>query len=523
MRIFDDLRDSLGNLRERAEDGTAEGNATSLNMPNKDRTEAYLAIHIIRFEQLIANRTYYVRARTVLTVQRNGPDVFSYEIQLADNRDFFDPTTFTIPPLIAEHPIDTRRAVSDWVEIELDTGVSDGEFDSAHRPDQYPLPERDWEITYDPLTQTLSWRFRTNQRGADGRLDQNVDQRFIARLIQDNTFVFTADLSSYNGLPVANREIILPESILRAFDQRRITLEILAGDKNITIPPGAFDTAQTRALQPGIGTYYRIALDNVSSGMPPLTTNTEFATAPKRLSVSATTPLRSANLTTFARPIILELPVGVHASPDGLRTGLFVADTNTASWRDTAGQFSFFANSLSTGVQTPTTFAGISRVTPPMAVPQSPANAPMQRVATRLTITDMTTFDPARNITSNEFNNIVNALITNRTTVTMNANIPAANMSSLTRARFAAPAELTREAGIDIMVRLYENRTKQILTPMTPEDSIPGIQNSTPAMRRNLRIAADLGFITGPLEPRGNLTMGEMMSMVDIIILDAGM
>ena len=523
MRIFDDLRDAMGNFNERAEAGTADGDVRALNLPNLDATEAYVAIHMIRFEELIANRTYFLRARTILTVQRGGPDIYSYEIQLADNEDFFEATTFIIPPLIAEHPFNTRRAYSVWVEIELDTGVSDGEFDSVHRPDQFPLPERDWEITYNPQTRTLTWRFRTNQRGEDGRLDQNVDQRFITRLIQDNTFMFTADLSEHRGYPVANREIIVPESILRTFDERGIVFEILAGDKNIQIPPGAFNTAQTRALQPGIGTYYRIALNSVSSGMPSLITNTSFATVPQRFSVTAMAPQRSANLTTFARPVMVELPVLTHMTPDGLRTGLFVADTNTASWRDTAGQFCFLANSLNSGIQEPTTFAGVSRMAPQMAVPQSPANAPMQRVATRMTITDMTTFEPSRNITQGEFNNIVNALITNQTSVTMGASLSAESERNLTGGRMLAPANLTRESGIDIMVRLYENRTRQRLTPMTPENSIPGIQNANPALVRNLRIAADVGFIAGPLEPHGRLTMGEMMSMVDIIILDAGM
>ncbi|MCL2224167.1 MAG: hypothetical protein FWB96_04260 [Defluviitaleaceae bacterium] len=527
MRIFEDLRDVMGNLTERAEAGAGDAGVRPLNMPNLDVTESYVAIHITRFENLIANRNYYIRARTILTVERDSPDVFSYEIQLADNEDFLDAVTFTIPPLVEMNPITMRRATSNWVNIEVGTGVSDGEFDSAHRPDQYPMPERDFEITYDPLTQSLIWRFRTNQRGADGRLDQNVDQRFITRLIQDNVFQYTIDLSNHNNMPIANREIIMPESILRAFDGRRIALEILAGDTNVVIPPGAFDTAQTRALQPGIGTYYRIAINNVDSGMPPLVTNTEFATVPQRFSVSAMTPQRTENLNTFARPVIVELPVERHTGPDGLRTGLFVNDPNTASWRDTQGQFSFFANSLSSGIQNPTTFAGISRVTPPMAVPQTPANAPavqaMERVATRFTLTDMTSFNPSHPVTANEFNNIVNALVTGNSSATMGATIPPANVSSLTRARLHAAADPTRETAMDIMVRLYENRTRQILTPMTPEDSVPGIQNANPALRNNLRKAADIGFITGPLEPNSRLTMGEMMNMVDIIIIDAGM
>jgi hypothetical protein len=526
MRIFDDLRDDMGNLTERADSGNAEGgSADSLNMPNIDVTDAYLAIHMIRFADLNANRRFYVRARTILTVRRDEADSYSYEIEISENEEFLDSIKFTIPPLVESDPINTRRAVSEWVNIELDTGFGDDEFDGVHRPDQYPLPERDWEISYNPVTQTLTWRFRTNQRGEDGRLDQNVDQRFITRLIQDRVFTFTADLSSFGGQPVANREIILPESILRAFDERRISFEILAGDKNIVIPPGALNTAQFRALQPGTGTYYHISLNSLQSGMPPLTPNTSFATIPNRLMIQARTPRRTENLTTFARPIEIVLPVETHMSPEGLRTGLFVADTNTASWRDTMGQFNFANNTLSFGVQTPTTFAGITRNAPPALIAQNQPNQSTQalnRVSARMTITDLTNFNPSREVTANEFNNIVNALVNNRTTATIGNQLTPAEARSLTNARLFAQ-NITHAAALDIMVRLYENRTRQILTPMTSAASIPGIQNASAAQHRNIRIAADLGMLTGPLEPNARLTMGDLMNMADIVITDSGM
>jgi hypothetical protein len=518
MRIFPDLRDENGNFNPRAEGGDSEGgDAEPLNMPNLSATEAYVAIHMVRFGDLNANRSFYVRGRTILTVRRGEADIYSYEIEISENEDFLDSTKFTIPPLESADPIDTRRAVSDWVTIELDTGFGDDEFDGVHRPDQYPTPERDFEITYDAATQTLIWRFRTNQRGEDGRLDQNVDQRFITRLIQERVFTYTVDLSEHGGRPVANREIILPETILRAFDERKINFEILAGEMNFNIPHGALNTAQMRNLQPGIGTYYHIAINSRQSGMPPLATNNSFATLPQRLAIQARTPLRTENLTTFAKPIEVVLPVENFVSPDGLRTGLFVADENSATWRDTQGRFSFANNTLTHGFQTPTTFAGITR-----NAPQN-ANDAMTRVSSRMTITDLTNFNPAREVSASELNNIVNALVNNRTSVTLGASLPADATRSLTNARLLAPQNLTREIALDIMVRLYENRTKQILTPMTTASSIPGLQNADAARHRNIRIAADIGMLTGPLEPHGKVTMGELMDMVDIIVLDAGL
>ncbi|MCL2197466.1 MAG: hypothetical protein FWB80_00945, partial [Defluviitaleaceae bacterium] len=269
--------------------------------------------------------------------------------------------------------------------------------------------------------------------------------------------------------------------------------------------------------------YHHITVNNVMTGMPPLTPNTEFATVPQRFSIRAATPSRSEILTTFARPVQVVLPVERFTTPEGLSTGLFVNDTNAATWRDTQGALNFATNSLSSTISAPTTFAAITRNTPQATQVAHPSNHAMQRVTSRLTITDMQAFNPNHQVSANEFNNIVNAIVNNRTSVTLGANLSAADTRSLTNARLLAPANLTREDAIDIMVRLYENRTRQILTPMTPAASVPGIQNTSPTTHRNMRVAADLGFITGPLEPQGHINMGELMSMVDIIMQDSGM
>jgi len=520
MRIFADME----NNAERASGGTASGGtATLLDIPGPGLD----ALYAIRFTGLSPNRRHYIRAKTVLTISRGAPGQtvrsYSYVLQVADNEDFLDAIEFIAPPLVAEDPINSRRAESQWVYIELDTGYYDGEYDGVHRPEQYPLPERDWEVTYDALTQTLQWRFRTNQRGADGRPDQNVDQRFISRLISERTFIYTIDVSQHNNMPVTNRVVEIPVSIIRAFNERSIALEIKTDSLSYTVPPGAFDTAAVRGLQQSHHGNFRISISGNPTGMPSLQPNTRYAAPPQRLSVTATTPDRSVTMDTFARPLTVALAMDNHITPTGANTGLFQSGNNISGWQDMNGQFSFSGNALRSQTSRPATFAGISRTAPPTTTTNNQANNALQRVTSRMTITDLTTFAPSREVSANEFNNIVNALTAGRTTVTIGAPIPDATTRQLTNARLLAPQNLTREAAMDIMVRLYENRTRQILSPMTSASSVPGMQNSTPALQRNLRIAADLGFITGPLEPRGRLTMGELMNMVDIVIQDAGM
>jgi len=505
-------------------DGTATGgSARHMELP----VVTHARMFMVRFDELQVNRRHYVRARTILTVTREGDGVrrqYAYEIQVADNEDFLDPITFTIPT-VNDLPQGGLRAYSDWVSINLVTGRSGDEYDGAFHPDQFPLPEQDWEISYDANTQTLTWRFRTNQIGADGRPDQQVDQRFITRLVQQRVFTYTIDMSDFEGMPITNRVVELPLSISRAFDERLITLEITTDEKAVQIPPGAFNTAATRDLQMGIGSNYRITISAVEDQLPTLSPNTRYATVPQELRVQAITPNRTVRMDTFARPVEVILPMDNFDTPDvGMNTGLFFNGA-AGGWESISGALTL-ANTVRGGIQQPGTFAAISRQTPPVASPEAeshPSTIAMQRVTSRMTITDMNQFNPNQEVTADAFNNIVLALSNGRTSVTIGQAISNNDAQSLRRARMYAPQNLTREVAMDIMVRQYELRTRQVLRPMATAGAVPGLSSASPELQQNLLKAADLGFINGPFQPEGALTMGELMNMVDIIMMDAGM
>jgi len=497
-----------------------------LNLP----LPQFYAQHLIRALELRSNTQYYVRARTILTVRRGSvggevTETFAYEVQISlDPYNFLDAVTIMIPAtdMIAPGYANARQAVSDWVVTPpLRTGEED-EFD-VHRPDQFPLPERDFELTYDPTTQTLTWRFRTNQIGADGHRDQNVDQRFLSRLSSERVFVFTIDLSEYRDMPISNRNVIIPMSIIRGFNVHGVTLVIDAGDIVYRIPPGTLDTAEFRSLQAGVGTYVHVTLNSNPAGLPGIMSNASYAIPPQRLSVSAHTPQRSLSLSTFARPIDIVLPMENHVSPLGANTALFQAGSGIQGWQDMQGNFSFAANSLHAQAHQPGIFTGITRQAPPTVGNVTPVvDTAMQRVTSRMTITNLHSFNSSQEVAANAFNNIVNAVLHRNTTVTMGAVLPQSDVQALTRRGFLMQDGFTREEAINILIQVYALQTGQLLNPMSPPESIPGLDNANPDFHRNLRIAADIGFITGPLIPHGSLTMGEMMNMLDIIFQDAG-
>jgi hypothetical protein len=509
-RIFSDFREH--DLPRASGGDTSGGSAELIDIPILED------IYVIRFSQLVPNRHYYARARTILTVSRGTPRSYSYEIQLSDNMDFLDAITFTIPSLTAFDPLSMKRTISDWVHLEVSTAPSADDFDGAYRPEQFPLPDEDWEMTY--VNGVLLWRFRTNRAGADGRPDQQADQRFISRLIDSRVHRYEVDLSMYMhrpDWPVHERVLEIPWTILRAFDERRVTWDINFGDMMLSIPPGAFDTAAVRGLNMGVGSFIRINMhvNAEGTGLPALPMNNRYITLPQRLSVTAVTPIRTLTLNEFALPIEVAALSDDTMGPDGVtRVALFSATTQAGGWRDNAA--------MRTNTLRPGTFATVMREEPQTTAPNDPSLPAMQRVTARLTFLDMFEYNPRVMVNSGMFNNIINALANNRSTVTMNANLSNAERQSLERARMLAPTALAYESAVDILVRFYELRTRRIIEPITTPGMLIGFDEATPALQQSLLKAADIGFITGRIDPHRALTMGELMVMLDIIITDTG-
>jgi hypothetical protein len=140
-----------------------------------------------------------------------------------------------------------------------------------------------------------------------------------------------------------------------------------------------------------------------------------------------------------------------------------------------------------------------------------------------MNITDMGAWSESQAVTAQQMNNIVYAIVRGNNSVTMHANVTPAMTQALQRAGMLAPANVTTQAGLGILVRLYENRTAQALTPTTALATIPGAAATNTAYHRGVRIAADLGMITGPINPTAPLTMGQLMTAIEIILIDMGM
>jgi hypothetical protein len=508
----------------------SSGSATALTLALE---EAY-SMYMVRYSGLISNRSYYARAKTVKTVTRAGSGgietQYAYIVQVSLEDDFKDYIQFTIPaitPLASLDPIYSKRKESAWSVIRrLYTSKSNDEYDGDSDPEQYPLPEQDWEIIYDPLTATYTFRFRSDQKDASGANDNLVDQRFISRLIADKTFVYPIDLSQFGTRRINTRVVQLPYSIIKAFDERKITMEIKADNATFSFSPGSFNTPAVRAVPDvGMGSQVKLSIAAyIPTGLPALTPGESYASAPQKLSAQVITPTRTITLDSFAKPVGVRMALDSRVIPAEQNVGAFFSDPNSGGWNNLPSQYVPAAPSLNTTTYKPGTFAGIMKSTPATTV-SDPSRDAMFRVTANVNITDMAVYNPTASVSPAQFGNLVAAVAYGRSQATMNTALSAADTQSLERAKMLVQGQVTREAAMNALVTLYELKAKRIVQPTQSVSSTPytEIAGAPDAYRQNLLKAADIGFPGGPTRLRSTLTLGDFMQMLDIILQDAGL
>ena len=481
--------------------------------------------YIAEFGSLVANRTYYTRARTVLTVSRVGQEItrsYSYIWQLATNPDFLDATEIIIPEIIGEPaPGQLIRIESDWgPTFPFHSGQDDGEFDSDQNPDMFPLPDQDFYFLGPNSGNnfTLTYRLRGNRLGADGNRDNQVSERFISRLIQNRTFNFEIDMQSWQGAaPIHNRRIEIPLGIVEAFDERRINLTINAGNLNITIPYRSIITEEVRAI-PNLNRFSIVEINLATGGAPAVNAVSNLVSAPQTISVSVTEGSHTVEIEEFLRDLRLQMNTPAsHTSVNN--AGGYINHRNSGGWARQNTTLNGSVASFTT--RHASSFTVISRA-PANTVAAAGTAYQMMYVTSVLNITDLVTYNELAPIHPNQFNQIVGAVAMRQQTVSMNDPISQGLFTSLGRGGMLVPGgSVSRAAGISALVRLLEVRTGSEVSffPSLEDSSFPDMAEAPASLQRNLLKAESLGFIRGnTLSPEDAFTFGDLMYILYIIL-----
>lgn len=476
--------------------------------------------YMVKFNELISSKLYYIRAKTRLTVSKNGilsERAYSYIVEISLEPDFKDALSIEVP-LSAEIKEGSIYKESEWVSVQLFSEKSDSEYDGDKDPNTYPLPHSDFEIIYDNKTSTLTYRFRSNETGKDGKKDNLVDERFISRLVSNKTFVYEIDISKYNHISPLNRQVEFPYTIISAFNERKISLKIKADNFTVTFQPGSFNTTEVNALT-GLNKNAKVHIHlNQNPFGIPLTDN--YISSPQKLSTTVASQQKAVNIINYAKPVMINLSLSGKFIENATNLGAYVIDENTGGWQRLPASYDIVSKSLNASSYKAATYSAIGIVTPG-AVTGETLNQ-LYRVNSKLVIADMGVYNENTALHANQFNQITAAVLKGSSTVYMNEPLSQENYDALGKGKLLVSGSgVSREAGISALVRLYEIKAKRAVTgyPSLNETGYQDISGADEKYRVPLLKAVDLGFYRETYaKPKNIMTFGDLMHILDIIL-----
>lgn len=502
--------------------------------------EQIVNTYIVKYNKLLANTSYYVRAKTKLTVSQSkstkdmgSVKTYSYTVQLSPNADFKDMVEVVLPEDI-DQSTDTSSKVyvveSEWSEVvRLYTNLSEGEYDGSVNPDLYPLPTDDFEVIFDYSTNSLTYRFRSNQIDQDGKADNLVDQRLISKLVKNKVFTYPIDLTSYMSMSIRTRVVEIPYSVISAFDEKKINLEVKANNACITFTPGFIKTAEVQKLA-GYGydgTTVKILINEKPSDSPKLNYNQSYMSAPQNVGVTVSTKYNVVVLDNAAKEIKVDLKTSDRAAALDSNVGTYYDTKATDSWQRINAKYDNASGNYSFNTAKLATFTVIANKAPIVAGDTSVINSNVTNVASKINVTDMASFNPQKAVSVVQFNNMVAAVANNKKDVSLNGSLSTNDFNALSKKGILLSGSVvSREQAVNSLVKLYEAKTGRAIVNYTPISAAqyPDIKNAATAYQTSMLKAGDLGFFESSnsllARPKDILSLNELFYMTNIILED---
>jgi len=482
--------------------------------------------YMVQLSELIANKNYYVRVKTRLSVTKNedgsSARTYSYIAQFSPDEGFVDYIEIEVPKVA-----DLSSGVykdSEWTSISLFSEKSDSEYDGDKTAEMYPLPDKDFEVLYDNATNTLTYRFRSGEKDRAGQDDNMVDERFISRLVANRTFEYTLDLSTHGARVPKTRVIEFPYTIIAAFNERKINLKVKAGDYTVTFPYDSLMTIDVKSLKLDRNSKFRITIGENPAGIVD-DGKTNYISGTHKLSVSVVTPAKTVNIINFAKPLKMSFAVSGQYVEGATNMGAYVQDGNTAGWqRLSTSAFDTVTKRLNFTSQRSANYSAIGMITPWSQTQAATLNQ-MYAVNSKIAIKDLGFYNENADINIVQFNQLMAVALRGSATVEINKALSTEDYNSLGKAKIlvsgTGSSAVSREAGISAMVKLFEVKTKSPVTgyPTIEETGYSDIATADAAYRTAMLKAVELGFYRGATaNPKGKLTFGDAMHMLDIIL-----
>lgn len=486
---------------------------------------------VAMYKNLVANRWYWVRVATRVVVQKGGENgiekKFSYVIELADNEDFVDAIQIEIPEKFeTEDSATYKTEISDFcTPKKFLTSRSSGEYDSDVDPDLYPLPDEDFELIYDKSTDTLTHRLRSNEKGEDGMPDNRVDQRVITKLVNKGLYTYSIDVSTYENKLVANRIVEVPYTLVKAFEERKIAIQIKADNLTLTLKPDWLNENQAKpALNYGDGSKLRIIL-NQGVSMPLVsevyTNSMQYISDAQKLTLQLQTPSTSVNIDYTATPMNVKLKLDNQYDIYDKNIDSYTYNPVSAQWERTTGYFENQNARLIFDTNRVSAYAAFA-----IDAPYSDnSSQSLKELSNKINITDMKDYSATDPITANQLGNLIYSVAKNQKDVEANKTLSDAERAELAKANLnitkTGNDSVSRQEAINSIVHLYELKTgSRINQGDITESSIEDMDAVSATYQNGILKAEQIGMVDRAARPNDSITVDEAASMLNMVLED---
>jgi hypothetical protein len=411
--------------------------------------------------------------------------------------------------------------------IRIITSSSETEYDGSKDPALEILPSENYELIYDEDNEQLTYRFRDSSTDADGNQDNNVDQRLISDLIEQNLYTYAVDVSSFDNKPITSRKIQIPYSILEAFDSYKVELQIDAGNMLVNIPYNALMSEVNRQKnQYGVAPSLEITIEDVDS----------FYTSermPDNALLSISVPQEmvvkvkssKVNKTLSYSDVALQIGLSTNSryqvyGKNPIAYGQGVSNT----WNKLGGSYdrssgAFMLSTKDLGSFGVFLMEGSSEI---VSSKKSHWSEPSKAIIDDLyTVSGLTNYNPDGKVTEDQYMNIIYSMISGDEVIDVTKYISNEQLDALYYAgvktdRSKSASTINREEAISMMMRTLEIRDNLKLTTDSNMLAKVNADNQIDKVfKDNIAKAATIGLVSdlSTLRPNDGLSYGEMFAL----------
>ena len=429
-----------------------------------------LSRSMVYFGKLIANRPYYVRAKTVLIAQDKE-----------NNRE-----------------IVKESAYSQFIRII--TKTSQEEYDGGDKMNEVIYPEK-VEESFDGET----WIYEIMDT-----------QRVINEMVTEGQFRYVIPVQKYRGTRDAKFRVIrIPQPVITTLINRRMELEIRTNILSMQIPAKALESHMISTAADGMVEFIFETLSEGDMHDKRMGYEYGFLSTPEKMGITVKGPKGVKSLDTV--DALLKVKINMPGQTDyaSRNMGGYTFDSVGGTWKKGNHQFDKVAMQLTYTSGSIGTYAVYEKTRVPGVYEQMTQS--MTNVAKKYDIVGLgTTYTPTRGVTGAEYINIMIGIAEKRSQIKPNE-WPTAE--EIARARNSgiymgqASSALTQEAAISGVVKLYELVNGISVRPQTNEDLSRVSRN----YRDNIQKAYTLGLIYD-IRPTQQVTYSELFNLIEQVI-----